>query len=418
MKNSFSIVHIPRRFVLEDWGGTETFITEVSKRLIQKGHTSSIHTSTALSKRRQETYATIPIKRYPYFYPYLGLTKEKRSRLDKKAGNLFSWSLLKALKKEASLDIIHLHTGKRLGGIGRFAARRRGIPYVISLHGGVYAVPAGEASDWTDPLKHTLEWGKILGLLVGSRKVLQDASAVICVGHEEYEAVKKHFPENYVVYLPNGVDIERFSKGDGNAFRDAYAIPRDAFVLLNAARLDPQKNQAALIRSLPKLIEENPRVHLLMLGNITNTNYHNSLLKLIADLDLEEHITIIPGVPYESSDLVNAYHCADVFVLPSLHEPFGMVVLEAWAAGLPVAAASRGGLKKLIKQGETGLLLDPEAQGDSELIASLQNLTADQSLRRKLAEAGRKEAVDSYSWEKITDSLISIYRKVYEDFIS
>ena len=73
----------------------------------------------------------------------------------------------------------------RTGGIGRYVARRRGIPYVVTLHGGVFDVPAEEAQSLTDPTRGTLEWGKVLGWWVGSRRVLDDAAAILCVGLEE-----------------------------------------------------------------------------------------------------------------------------------------------------------------------------------------------------------------------------------------
>ena len=65
--------------------------------------------------------------------------------LDKKGGNLFSFSLMKALFQHPSIDLLHLHTGKRLGGIGRYVAKKRKIPYMVSIHGGAYDVPVEEA---------------------------------------------------------------------------------------------------------------------------------------------------------------------------------------------------------------------------------------------------------------------------------
>ena len=419
MNDPAHIVHIPRRFVVSHWGGSETFVAEVSRRLIRDSYEVSIFTSKALSDESHELYEDIPIRRFSYFYPYAGLPSNVKALLDQKAGNLFSFSLLRALLFKKKLDLIHLHTGKRMGGIGRFCARIRHIPYIISLHGGNLAVPEEERETWVEPTKGFFEWGKLLGMLVGSRRVLADASAIICVGKDEYDAMVTQYPETYIEYLPNGVDIERFRTGDGKAFRDRYNIPHDRFVCLTMARLDVQKNQLGLIRQLPLLLEKNPAIHLLLIGPATNREYADSLGKEADRLGIADHITIIEGLPYQGQPLVDAYKASSCFVLPSLHEPFGMVVLEAWANSLPVAVSKRGGLAALVTQDTTGLFFDPESEADEEnsIASVIARLSLDRDLAKALGEAGNKEAVASYSWDSITARLETIYQRVYEHSI-
>lgn len=420
MNTTLQIIHIPRRFVLDEWGGSETFIAEVSPRLLEKGHAVRILTSKALDPKEKDTYRGIPIRRFSYFYPYLGLSKSARAMLDKKAGNLFSFTLLRALMQTDQVDIIHLHTGKRLGGIARYCAMKKKVPYVISLHGGNLAVPQEEQATWIEPTKGTFEWGKVLGLFVGSRRVLDDAAAIICVGKDEYDAMRQKFPEKHVEYLPNGVDIGRFAKGNGSSFRIAHDIPLDGFVCLTVARLDVQKNQLGLVRQLPSVIEKVPNIHLLFIGHITSRSYADDIKAEAEALGVLDRITIIEGIPYSDQSLVDAYHAADCFVLPSLHEPFGMVVLEAWASCLPVAVSKRGGLASLVTQAKDGLFFDPEAvpgtpNSISETIAKL---ATDTALRKKLGTEGRRTATASYSWDSITARLVEIYRRVHADSIS
>lgn len=418
MGTPLQIIHVPRRFVQQAWGGTETFITEVSTRLGTRGFEATILTTTALNAKRRDSYLGIPIQRYSYLYPYLGLSAEDKLQLDRKAGNLFSWSLLLALlDRRRKVDILHLHTGKRLGGIVRLCAKRRHIPYVISLHGGYLAVPSAERQTWTDPTKHALEWGKLLGLLVGSRRVLDDAAAILCVGRDEYEAMQKQYPDKRVIHLPNGVDIGRFSSGDGQAFRKQYGIAEDAFVLLTVARVDEQKNQLALINALPHILAQVPNAHVLMIGPATNPAYRTKVVARATELSMQGKVTLLDGFPYGDPALVDAYHCADCFVLPSLHEPFGMVVLEAWASNLPVIANHVGGLMQLVEDGVDGLSMDvaaDPAQPDS-LAGCVLRLAASADLRKSLAHRGREKAIERYSWDHITDELADIYRSVYAD---
>ena len=253
-----NIVQVPRRFVRSHWGGTETVILETCKRLLKMGHHTEIICPDALADKDKEVMGGVHISRVPYFYPYLGLSHEAKEQLDRKGGNLFSFALMRALGKYQGLDLIHLHTAKRPGGIGRYMAIKRNIPYVVSLHGGVFDVPDEEAETWTAPTQGTLEWGKILGWWVGSRRVLDDAAAILCVGEEERRQTQQRFPDKKVLHLANGVDPDSFLTGDKDGFRNAYHIPSDACVIVTVGRIDPQKNQIFAIDLLPELIKINP----------------------------------------------------------------------------------------------------------------------------------------------------------------
>ncbi len=403
------IVQIPRRFVRAKWGGTETVVLETSRRLSRMGHNNEVVCPNALSDRACEKIQGVCVSRVPYFYPYLGLNEQSRTALDEKGGNLFSFSLMRALWSRPDLDLIHLHTLKRVGGIGRFVARRRGIPYVVSLHGGVHDVPAGQARSWTEPTQGAFEWGKALGACVGSRRVLDDAAAIICVGKGEQLLTQQRYPDSNVVHLGNGVDWQRFAHGDGQKFRRHHGISKSARVLLSVGRIDPQKNQLLLVRMLPELLNKDPSIHLLLIGAVTSSSYRDTLSKEIERLGLTGQITIAGQLDAQGQELVNAYHAADVFVLPSIHEPFGIVILEAWAAGLPVVASAVGGVRSLICDGEDGILCSPGSAG--ELLVALQAVLTTLPLARKLALNGRRKARAQYSWDNVTAQLIRIYEQ-------
>lgn len=401
------IIQVPRRFVSSHWGGTETVILETCKRLLNKGHDTRIVCPDALSDIDRETIEGVDIQRVPYFYPYIGLNSEARRQLDQKGGNLFSTALMKVLNQENELDLIHLHTGKRLGGIGRHVALKRGIPYVISLHGGVFDVPQAESEAMTAPTAGALEWGKLLGWWVGSRRVFDDAAAIICVGAAEQIETKKRYPNKEVIFLPNGVDPDRFARGDGAAFRQNYAIPSDAPLIMTVGRIDPQKNQRFAIELMASLRPSMPDIHLALIGPVTNDSYFEQIKNDIKKTGLDRNITIIPGLAAGSRELTDAYHAADVFFLPSVHEPFGIVILEAWAAGLPVIAARVGGIPSFVEDGRDGILINTTSLDES--LQAVNNLLADKGHRQMLSQAGRNKAVSTYSWDKITDDLIHIY---------
>jgi glycosyltransferase involved in cell wall biosynthesis len=408
-----NIVHVPRRFTRSRWGGTETVILETCARLNAMGHQSRIVCPNALASENHEVIRGVRVDRAPYFYPYFGLSRDAKKLLDLKGGNLFSFSLMRTLMRVPDLDLIHLHTAKRTGGIGRFVAMKRNIPYVISLHGGVYDVPADEAATWTEPTKGAWEWGKILGWWVGSRRVLEDAACILCVGEEERIQTQKRFPQKRVIHLPNGVDPVRFANGDGDAFRKRHRIPADAYVALNVGRIDPQKNQLWFVTLLPDLMKVIPNIHVLIIGPVTNEYYYRKLLASVRDLGLEHRATVVPGLDAEGNELADAYHSADVFVLPSIHEPFGIVILEAWASGLPVVASRIGGIPSFAEHGRDALLFEPN-HADA-LIAALRSIAESEDFSNKLATAGRAKARDQYSWDAITARLARLYEEVIRE---
>jgi glycosyltransferase involved in cell wall biosynthesis len=406
-----NIVQVPRRFVQSAWGGTETVVLETCKRLLALGHHAAVLCPNALADRDQEVVEGVEVRRLPYFYPYWGLRGEARRQLDQKGGNLFSFPLMKALRRYPALDLVHLHTAKRIGGIVRRVARERRIPYVVSLHGGVCDVPAAEAQSWTAPTRGTLEWGKVLGWWVGSRRVLDDAAAILCVGQEEQRLMQERYPRGRVLYLPNGVDAERFSRGDGRAFRRRRRIPPQARVVLVVGRVAPQKNQLFAVRALPRMLEAAPDAHLLLVGGAADEAYRDRLSREVALRGMGPRVTLTGELA--GQELVDAYHAADLFLLPSIHEPFGIVILEAWAAGLPVLASRVGGVPGFVADGRDGLLF---AAGDEgEFLRAFGALAADRERCGALASAGRAKTREQYTWDRIGERLAAIYEEVVHD---
>ena len=401
-------IQVPRRFVAGEWGGTETTILQSSRALNAAGQPTRIFTSLALSDTRCETLQDVEVRRFSYCYPFLGLSGADRQEMDKKGGNLMSLSMLRALLREPGVDMLHAHTGKRLGGIVRTAARLRGIPYVITLHGGHFDIPNGQMQQMLAPIRKTFEWGKPLGALLGSRRVLQDAAAVLCVGDNEYRAARAAMPGQRIELLPNGVDSDFFAAGDGERFRNHYDIPAGRRIILCVSRIDYQKNQLALVSALPAILQQQPDTQLVLVGPVTIYDYHRRILQRIERLGLQGRVTLIPGLYADDPLLRGAYHAADVFCLPSLHEPFGIVVLEAWAAGLPVVAARVGGIPSFTRDGEDVLHSDPERH--ESLAKQLLEVLGNPELAVRLANNGRTRARRDYDWRVISRQLAGLYR--------
>lgn len=408
-----NIVHLPRRYTRNSWGGTETVIAELSREQISQGHLARVFCSNALDENNAEILEGVSVRRFPYIYPFLWLSMDDRLQLDYKGGNLFSFPLMKHLLREPDIDLIHLHTLKRLGGIGRYCALKKKIPYTVTLHGGLFDVPVEEASAMTDPIRNTFEWGKILGYWVGSRRVLDDANAIFCIGRQEFDQVSRRFSEKPVHLLPNGVNCSRFSKGDGRGFRRKYQIPERSKLILTTGRIDPQKNQLFALDLLKALRPSNPDLHLLFLGHVTNENYYRNLVDRMNTDQLNDCVSIVNGLDFFTSDLVDAYHAADLFLLPSMHEPFGVVILEAWAAKLPVVASRVGGIPSFVESGIDALLNDVNDQAG--FVRSIQTVLDQEDRVASLVASGYEKALREFSWESVTKKVLSIYEEIIRE---
>lgn len=407
------VQHIARRFVRDSWGGTESAVLSLARNLRSLGHTSAILTSMALAHSQTEIIGGVDIHRFSHFYPYLGLTAAARQQLDMRAGNLFSIGLLRHLLATPPADIYHLHTGKRMGGIVRTAARHRRRPYVISLHGGVMEVPVEERQRWREPTQGAWEWGRLLGAAVGARRVLQDASAIFCVSRTEQQMLQKQMPHKRILWTPNTVDLARYQVGCGSRFRSQHGVPEGAKLILNVARVDEQKNQLATVEVFERVASRVADLWLVLAGPPTNVDYAERLRRRIAASQLANRILYLGNVESASQELVDMYKASDVFLLNSLHEPFGIVLLEAWAAGLPVVAPRVGGIPSFVEHGRTGLLFD---SGDLEsAVHHTQAVLSRTALSVGLTEQASIR-VTEFDESSATLRMVSVYEEVQREY--
>jgi glycosyltransferase involved in cell wall biosynthesis len=196
-------------------------------------------------------------------------------------------------------------------------------------------------------------------------------------------------PESGIVVVPPAFDAARWAavlRGDG-----AHAAPpgssesRRSPTVLAVARLYPRKDLTTLIRAAVPLCRSVPRVRVRIIGDGPE---RRDLAREVRRLGLDGVVTLDGPVSYDA--LVQAYHTADVFCLPSRQEAFGIVILEAMAAGLPIVACRGTAAEELIEDGANGLLV-PQADA-AALAAALRRLLGDADLRRRLGAPGPARA--------------------------
>ncbi len=407
------VVHVMRRFVPEKWGGTESVVFNLAREFSREGVESPVFCTAMFSAPGLQRFEEVPVRRFRYLFPWLGLSGAAKDKLRLKGGSPLSLSLFLGLLKEKEVSLIHTHVQHRLGGMARTAARLKGIPYVVSIHGGHFTLPSDQVDKMSEPFRGKLEWGKAFGFLLGARRVLSDADAILCVGENEYNEMRRNYPDKMVFHLPNGVCVDRFANAEAQAFRSAFGFQSSEKIVLCVSRIDYQKNQIGLVRAFARFAKTHPDHRLVLIGAATVEGYHAELMTEIEELGLDNRVRIIPGMTPDDPLLPGAYKASEMFVLASSHEPFGIVVLEAWAAGTPVLAYAVGGVPGFCTDREDSLLV--EAGNELRLAEGMAELAADAALRTALSSRAFETVSGRYDWPVVAAQLREIYHRVLHD---
>ena len=404
------IAHVMRRLSFDDWGGTEQVVWNLAKAQADSGHEVRIFATTALCATPHEVVDGLEIFRFRPIYPWWPMPKPIIAELDRKGGNPFVPGLGKALR-EWRPDVIHCHAMARIAELCLRTARSVGAKSVISLHGGGANIPGVEAKSLKAPTRGRLPWGKMIDYALGwTRRVPDDADGIVCVGEDEYERYRARHP--HVLFLPNGVDVGLFkdvaSRGSGNPSNPKFSILNSQFSILCVARIDRQKNQMALVEALAR----HPGVNLRLVGPVTQPDYLDELKARAESLGVSDRVAFVGSLGPGSPELLAEYARADAFALASRHEPFGIVVLEAWAAGLPVVASDVGGLGRLCAAHPDAAITFAHDRPES-LDAALDELCrrVESGEAAAMSAAGRRAAAE-YDWANLSARLVGFYAEI------
>jgi glycogen(starch) synthase len=302
-----------------------------------------------------------------------------------------------ALASEHSYDLVHGHDWL-VGRASAALADRLDVPYVTTIH----ATEHGRHQGWVDkpPQSH---------IHSVERWMARRADQVIVCSYYMRGHVADIFDidERRVAVIPNGVDpSELRPTGDLHALRGEFARPHERLVLL-VGRLVYEKGFQLALEALPSVIERVGHVRFLVAGSGT----HEAELKAQAQLlGLGDHGTFLGWI---GDDVLHSlYRIADLCVVPSIYEPFGLVALEAMASGCPCIVADTGGLREVVPGGErVGLRFDG---GDAEhLGVMIERLLVDGALRDRLVTQA-SEHVLRFDWDDIAARTRGIYDELLE----
>ncbi len=409
------IAHLLRKYNPAEWGGTETVIHQLFTGLRRRAvgsvvYCPSIPENRAVPDPLMEAGCTV--RRFNAWVPVWGVTAEQKRQMVAVGGNLMSFDLIRALWREPGLSVIHTHALGRVGGIGLTLARRRKIPFVVTVHGGVYDLPDGVRQSLHAPAGG-VEWGKPFGLLLRSRRVLTDADAILTCNRREAALLRQRHPDRRVIVQPHGVPAARYEPDRREEARAAFPAIAGRAVLLAVGRIDPVKNQGWLVEQLPELSQRHPNVLLVLAGACTDEAYGERLRARIEHLGLGGQVVLTGKLPPADPRLIGLLQEARVAVLPSLSETFGLVILEAWAAGTPVVSSRTSGASGLIEHEKNGWLFDLERPRGFH--AAIDRLLSNEDSRRRAAAAGHATVVADYDADVIAGRMQQLYEILREE---
>jgi glycosyltransferase involved in cell wall biosynthesis len=320
----------------------------------------------------------------------------------------YSRPLARALRQQVEgFDIVHIHSIYLWPTtVASFWCRRHGVPYLVRLAGSLDPASLtksyeGRRASIASKAKKRLylntlgRWdlGRANGLHFTSKAEMESSLAL------------KLRPPGYV--LPLGVDLPEAGRGVGGLrLRQDYPELRGKKIVLFLSRLDPKKGLDVLVPAMARLASRRDDFALVVAGGGT-TAYESKVASLISEHGLDDRTVFLGMV--EGSDKWSVLSEADVYILPSYIENFGISVVEAMAAGLPVVISDQVNIHQEVSAGGAGLVtsLDPE-----DVANAMDRLLTDEALRATMGDAGRALARELYSWERAARNIAHEYKNI------
>lgn len=407
--------HLLRKYDPIHWGGTETAVQRLLEGLRDVRVASHVYAPRLEQPGSDEplSRSCLGVRRFKSMVPVANLSPDQRRQLVALGGNLLSWDLPWQLWRAPRLDLIHSHTLGRLAGSARAVARLRRIPFVVTIHGGALDLPASVLATLMKPLAGGWEWGKAFGALVRARHVLEDADAILTVNPTEAELLRERFPRKRVLVQPHGVPAATYEQDQRPAARAFLPQLQDRDLLLCVGRLDPVKNQLWLVEQMPAVLRRHPRAHLVLAGACIDAEYGRSVTETIQRLGLGSTVTVTGGLPPNDPRLVGLFQSARLLLLPSVSETFGLVILEAWAAGTPVLSSRTSGAASLIEHDRTGWLFELADPGD--FAAQANAVLNNPSRASEVTAAARAQIAAKFDTRVLAAQVRDLYQTLIEE---
>ncbi|MDI3535255.1 MAG: hypothetical protein PWQ82_1620 [Thermosediminibacterales bacterium] len=376
-------------------GGLARHVYHVSREIARNGH--EIHVITCIPENFEKELPQHSESVYIHWvHPYDIVTNDFKlwvlhlnMSMIEKAINL--------ILQTGNFDIIHCHdwmtaySGKALKHSFR-------IPLVATIHatewgrnGGIY--------NQTQSYINSVEWW-----------LNYEAWKVICCSKYMKNELQNLFslPEDKIRIIPNGIEVNTLKDLDIKFKRSDYASD-DEKIIFFIGRLVEEKGVQIALKAMPIVLAENPNVKFVISGDGPRSP---ALKKLASELGIA-HKVIFTG--YIDDKVRNSlFNASSAAIFPSLYEPFGIVALEAMAAGVPVIVSDTGGFKEIVDERENGLKVPP---GNPEMLAkAINTILENQILAQKIKAKGLNMVKKRFSWENIAQKTVEVYSETLKEY--
>jgi D-inositol-3-phosphate glycosyltransferase len=382
-----------------DAGGLNVYVVEVSKRLAEQGIEVEIFTR-AVCRDTPPTVELVPgvLVRNVVAGPF--------EELDKNAlpGQICSFTF-EVLRTEAAFapgryDLLHAHYWLS-GQVAARAAERWGVPLVQTMHTlGKVKNLALACGDSAEPALR----------IQGEASVVAAADRLVAnTAEEARQLIELYGADPWRVETVNpGVDLSVFQPSPGS--RQRLGLPSDAVVLVFAGRIQPLKGPDVVLRAAASLLRSSPglsdRLVVVIVGGPSGSEVGapGRLAGLAGELGIADRVRLEPPCP--QPELADWYRAADIVLVPSHSESFGLVALEAQACGTPVVAAAVGGLRTAVRDGVSGVLV--EGHDPAVWARVLAGLLSSPGRLSRLARGAREHAA-AFNWPATAERLVEVY---------
>jgi glycosyltransferase involved in cell wall biosynthesis len=371
-------------------GGPSIMVQTMARGLTGAGVAVHVATTDDNGRERLDVPLGLPVGEEGVTYWYF----PRQTRL-----YTFSWPLSRWLAQHVrDYDLVHIHALFSYAAMpAAFWCRRHGIPYVVR--------PLGTLNRWG--LRHRHPWLKKLSLCLVERRILSGAAVVHYTSEQErLEAAELGLVDRSVV-IPNAVDMASMPSGSWSGrFRARYPQLAGRLILLFLSRLDAKKGLDLLLPAFERVRRQHPSAVLVLAGSgepalVEKLQHEATCLSIDADLLWTGFLS--------GAEKWAALADADLFVLPSYSENFGVAVVEAMACGLPVIVSDQVGIQQEIAAAQAGLVVRCEVEA---LSAACGQLLGDAELRAVLGRNGQALARQEFTLEAVTTRLVELYTKL------
>jgi glycosyltransferase involved in cell wall biosynthesis len=350
------------------------------------GHSVTIHTIQKEGTKKSEQIEGIEVFRFKDIRLFPKLSKITFGKIP----SIFSFSAIPSLfklVKKIQPDVIHSHFLADTGLAAIIVGNTLKIPVITSLLGK-------DIFDPIDPVPK--KWHKNLVWL------MKKSSKVVSCSNDQKARAYAMGVSSEIDIIPHGVDIQRFTPQISNEIDFKNKLGIQGPIILSVQRLHSRKGLNYLIDAVPSVLKKIPSAQFIIVGKgPEKTNIENK----IENLGIENNVKLVGFVI--DSELPMYYAYCNLFVLHSIYEAFGIVLLEAMASEKPVISTTVGGIPEVVQHGKSGILVPPK--NATALATAIIKLLSDSKSAEEMGQYGRKLTEIEFNWDIIAKKYLEMY---------